>query len=879
MAFFGIAAGAQARGAARPQQGASLEFLHKHECAACPLNNQAGLRHPRMAPTGAARPLAYFLGEAPGEQEDRRGEQFVGPAGRILRAHIPQDWFARIRLNNVVRTRPPKNRTPTRVEVECCRPSILRDLEQSRPAAIVGFGNVPLAWAGVADSGITIWSGRRTPVLVGGRPYWFFPITHPSAIQRDPRWRDGRRAGAYRSELEFQFALHVRRALEAIEAGLPEPRVHSPEEAEAGIEWVTGAGGRTDVDRVVAHLRRAARRKIAAFDYETNNLRPYPQGAKILTAAVATQKDGALAFPLDHPEAQWTRRQRAEVDEAWRAFLHEPACRKVVHNLSFELEWSGHFYGADCLRAGRWGCSMAQAYVLDERPGGHGLEFLCLQYFGINIKKLAGVQRGSLERAPLPRVLRYNGLDAKYHLLLYIAQARALRDAGLARLYAEHLERVPAATLTQLRGVPVNQAAVRRLGKKYAARMARAEGALRALAPVKKFERASGKTFRPSANDDVMAVCRTIGYHPDNVDEEALAGLAHEFARKEIEWRKAAKVFGTYVVPCADAPTRARFEVDLSGAEPPQVMPDGLLHPQTKVSWVRTSRTSSADPNYQNWPKRGAADAIEVRGMVEPPGPDEVVVSFDYGQIQARNVGMESLDRALLDAFWSDYDIHHDFMEHLARLHPAWVKEGVRQLARDKGLAKKYRNDVKHGFVFASFFGAGANKTSTVLGVPLRAGEQLGEIFWDRFRGIKKWHQRLERDYYKYGYVTGHSGYLRRAPVSYNERINAPIQADEAKIVLGAMIKLSRIDHADRELLVPNMEIHDDLTFVWPKKKVDALAPVVVREMLEVPYGWAKVTPIVVEMSVGRSWATQEEVGAFASHRYDGIDMPRSCPI
>jgi hypothetical protein len=60
---------------------------------------------------------------------------------------------------------------------------------------------------------------------------------------------------------------------------------------------------------------------------------------------------------------------------------------------------------------------------------------------------------------------------------------------------------------------------------------------------------------------------------------------------------------------------------------------------------------------------------------------------------------------------------------------------------------------------------------------------------------------------------------------------------------------------------------------------VDELAPTVIREMLTVPFVWAKVTPIVIEMSMGPDWATQKGVGVFASHRYDGIDMPRSCPI
>ena len=77
------------------------------------------------------------------------------------------------------------------------------------------------------------------------------------------------------------------------------------------------------------------------------------------------------------------------------------------------------------------------------------------------------------------------------------------------------------------------------------------------------------------------------------------------------------------------------------------------------------------------------------------------------------------------------------------------------------------------------------------------------------------------------------------------------------------------------------MEIHDDLTFIWPKKRVDELAEVVIPALLEVPYAWAKVVPIVVEMEVGEDWASLKapDQHVFSSHQYDGIDMPKECPL
>lgn len=878
MAFFGIAKPAPG---ARVRPGASIDFMHRHGCAACPLNRKPDLRSPKLEPSGAARPDIYILGEATTAAEDRAGRHMAGKDGQVLLHHLPREWHRRARWNNCVRTHP--GGSPGQAETECCRPSVEQDIAASKPKAILGFGSGPLLWAGITDARkVALWSGRRIPVVIGGHACWYFPIVHPAEIAADKKWRGlQRKRNRYGSEREFRFALDLRAALDAVDAGLPEPIVHSAEDARRGVEWVDGSGGDRDVELVREFLREAAREKIAGFDYETTALRPYGEGVKILTAAVSI-KSATLAFPLDHRGARWSERQRREIGEAWFEFVSDPACRKVAHNLSFELEMTGYFFGEELIHGGSWGCTYSQAYVLDERQGASSLEALVMTYFGINIKDIAGVDRSRLDEEPLDKVLQYNGVDAKYHLALYFRQQAALKADGQLALYREHIERVPTAVLTQLKGIPIDQAEVLRLGKKYAAKMADALDELRDLPAVRKFERQANRDFRPSANDDVRYIVNKIlGYRLSSVDEEALEAVDHEFVKLELRWRKWAKLQGTYVVPIANEETRAALEVE-DAKRAPHVFPDGMIHPLTSVNRTSTSRTSSEDPNYQNWPKRGGNNAIEIRGAVRPPrvrGAKRVIVSYDYGQIQARNVGMESLDDALLTAFWEDYDIHEDFMEQLFRIYPRWIKEGTAPfLAKDdvgKKLRKKYRNEVKHGFVFASFFGAGPSKVSTVLNIPMTAAEELGEIFWDRFGGIKDWHGDLEADYYRTGYVTGHSGYRRHAPVAYNERINAPIQGDEAKIVLDAMTRLSKIDH---DYLQASMEIHDDLTFIWEEGKVDELAEIVTREMLTVPFEWAKVSPIVVEMSVGEHWAALKEVGVFASNKYEGIDMPRRRP-
>ncbi|MCI0555466.1 MAG: uracil-DNA glycosylase, partial [Anaerolineae bacterium] len=173
------------------------------------------MRHPKMKPTGSDSPIIYVLGEAPGAEEDAKGKQFIGKAGRTLRRRIPEKWLKDIRWNNCVRTRPPDNATPGMVELECCRPSVVKDIEETKPKAIFGFGNIPLQWVLSTATGITNWRGRRLPVNIGTHSCWFFPMYHPSYINRQQR--KNYRNEEYSSEEEFVFALDIKCALEEIE--------------------------------------------------------------------------------------------------------------------------------------------------------------------------------------------------------------------------------------------------------------------------------------------------------------------------------------------------------------------------------------------------------------------------------------------------------------------------------------------------------------------------------------------------------------------------------------------------------------------------------------------------------------------------------------
>jgi uracil-DNA glycosylase family 4 len=848
-----------------PRNRVDLKLLHQMQCRACPLDKLAGNRHPHMPASGSDKPLVYILGEAPGKDEDIAGRQFVGESGQVLRPRIPRKFKDRVRFNNVVRTRPFKNETPTDVAIECCRPSVVKDIEETKPKAIFGFGNVPLEWVS-GFSGITLWRGRKMPVKIGTHTCWFYPMLHPAYLLRQGRG-EGKTSGA---EDERMFVFDLERAFAEVET-LPKPVVHTSEDVWRGMEAIV-AGGAEGVRIIAERLHRAAEWPELGIDYETTRLRPYSAGAQVLSAAVADGEQG-FAFPLDHPEAEWNGAERTKVVDLWRQFLHEAKGRRWVHNLAFELEWTAVHFGKEFVRKGEWEDTSVQASILDERrgknkPGCFSLEFLVQQHFGFNLKKLTALDRKNLKNAPMEIVLLYNGGDSRYHCLLGLKQEQLIADDDLGYPYELALRRVPTVVLSQLKGVPVDQVENKRLSKKYAARIRETQDKLFDLPVVAKFEKIKGREFKPLSNPDVLYVLKDLLHRSEcavedkyskktrySADEKILAQIDHPFAKLTIDLRKSTKRKSTYIDPYS-----ATHESSV-------VHPDGLLHPQFNTIFAETGRLSAEDPNLQNVPKRDD-EAKEVRKqiaaayIISSTGKriKTVIGAFDFGQIEARVSAMFTKDPVFVKALWEKYDIHGEWAERIARAYPARV--GGRKNFTDKKVMKDFRTDIKNQWTFPLIFGARLESVAGYLDIPIEDLEPEFNEFWRIFHRIKEWQDDLVEFYHEYGYVECLTKRRRRGPLSLNQIINSPIQGTAAEIVMDAMSRLSEIGDPE---LQPEINIHDDLTYVrMPADRIDDVAEKIINEMLAVPFKWVNV-PISVEMSVGDNWLDMEEVATFSS--------------
>jgi len=174
-----------------PEQALRVIREDLGDCTRCPLHKQG--RKQIVFGVGNPRADIMFIGEGPGADEDQQGEPFVGRAGQLLNNMISAMGIRRedVYIANVVKCRPPANRTPEREECDTCSPFLLRQIAVVKPKIIVALGAVAAK---------TLLGVNDAMVNLRGRLYVFkntrLAVTyHPAYLLRDPRqkkeaWKD-----------------------------------------------------------------------------------------------------------------------------------------------------------------------------------------------------------------------------------------------------------------------------------------------------------------------------------------------------------------------------------------------------------------------------------------------------------------------------------------------------------------------------------------------------------------------------------------------------------------------------------------------------------------------------------------------------------------
>ncbi len=154
-------------------------------CRACSLGST---RKQAVLGVGAARPVWLFVGEAPGAEEDERGEPFVGEAGRLLDNMLRALGIARGRevyIANVIKCRPPRNRNPEPEEIARCSPYLWRQIGLLEPEIIVALGRFAAQTLLQSDAPVGSLRGRTHRIEIQDRAYPIVVTYHPAYLLRN----------------------------------------------------------------------------------------------------------------------------------------------------------------------------------------------------------------------------------------------------------------------------------------------------------------------------------------------------------------------------------------------------------------------------------------------------------------------------------------------------------------------------------------------------------------------------------------------------------------------------------------------------------------------------------------------------------------------
>ena len=318
----------------------------------------------------------------------------------------------------------------------------------------------------------------------------------------------------------------------------------------------------------------------------------------------------------------------------------------------------------------------------------------------------------------------------------------------------------------------------------------------------------------------------TRGYSTGAKELEKLKDL-HPIIPKLMEYREAAKLLSTYIVPMPE----------LADAE-------GRIHTTFTQDVTATGRLSSKDPNLQNIPVRTEEGRRIRTGFVAPEG--KVLVSADYSQFELRLAAVLAGDTKLIDDFNKGVDIHTKTASEAFEVPMTKVTKAQRRAA-------KVIN-------FGILYGMSVKGLAEAAKMPIGVAKQFIDNYFELRAPIKKYLEATLKQAREQGYVETFYGRRRPTPdvksanfvirqAAERAAKNMPIQGTEADLMKRAMIKVDAALPVGAELV---MQVHDSLIVECDKGLVNKVSQVLQREM-EAVAPELKIK-LALEITIGKNW-------------------------
>jgi len=360
-----------------------------------------------------------------------------------------------------------------------------------------------------------------------------------------------------------------------------------------------------------------------------------------------------------------------------------------------------------------------------------------------------------------------------------------------------------------------------------------------------------------------------------STDKETLTALDLPELNSMLEIRKLKKIRDTY----------------LAGFMNEQV--DGVIHPFFNLNLVRTYRSSSDHPNFQNIPKRDK-EAMQITRSALYPRPGHQLLEVDYSGLEVRIAACYHKDPVMIKYIETGYDMHSDMAKQIFKLD---------EFDKNRADYGRLRNASKNGFVFPQFYGDYFRNCAENMacgwgelphgrwksgqGVDLGDGKlsdhliskgiksldaftkhvkEIEEDFWgNRFKVYAKWKERWWKQYQKDGYIDMLTGFRCTGLMERNDCINYPVQGAAFHCLLWSFYQLDMIFQVRGYRTRIIGQIHDSILFDLYPPELNAVVTLVQRVTCnDLPLAWPWViVPLDVDFEicdVDASWAEKKEL-------------------
>ena len=593
-----------------------VELCNTSGCSTCPTRNTWDkLTNPCIATWGSEKPLIYFVNKAPTKSDDAKDQYFSDKAHTFIKHQIPLDFIDLVAFTGVVRCAFSGRAVNINWQTkESCRTYFNQDFLVDKPKVIVGFGSQVLEWA-INETSISGWRGRWVPINILRTDCWFYPIEDINEIIADYKTYPEPFTKAMKSARGQTLLKDLQNFFDEINSK-EDPVVYPPKDVYKNIHPIVN-GTEFSIEQIYNTLDYFNEKEDGVgIDIETNCIRPYKTGSKILSIAIGT-KNNVISIPLRHKQSPWDEQQLKTVEETVVDFLYNTQCRKICFSTAFELEWFSYFYGADILTAGVWEDAAAQAYVLHHRLGSSSLDATCLHRFGLPLKSFTTTHIEALDDDPLEDVLRYNAGDSKFtHKLFYIQEKeleRMVSEKGISgtQIYDQQMLRIPTLVRAQLKGVNIDKPVLDQFEGELSAQIKELEVTLSNIKERKQYEKIHGPLdldsptqikilLKDFIKDPACITKNKDGSNKFSSAKDVLEKIDHPFTENLMKYRRVAKLYSTYIKPLYG-----------SDEKPSLIYDDGKVHTSFNALLTTTRRLCVAGDT-----------AIEtVRDLSKQPSP------------------------------------------------------------------------------------------------------------------------------------------------------------------------------------------------------------------------------------------------------------------